>query len=301
MGNGIYRSADQGLTWSHSGLTKTIFSVSALPDRLFAGAIDGVYRSDDNGNSWVASGNGLPSGNAVFTLLRDGNNIFAGLNTYGVYISTDQGVNWTARNNGISGLTVYSLIKHDSILFAGTYTGVYRSMDNGANWTQVNNGLSSIWVNTLASFENGILAGTFNGLFLSKNNGNSWINVSEGLTDTDINSILVSGNTIFAGTAHNGVWSNVLSVILGDEENRPSARVRVFPNPAHDQIYLKSCDPAMQFDKIRIFNILGTLVLSCDFEKTNYHCLDISSLPGGLYILVLKIEEKDQQIKLLVR
>jgi photosystem II stability/assembly factor-like uncharacterized protein len=133
-GYGIYKSADQGQTWSHSGLAKYVYALSELPGKLLAGANDGVYSSTDNGISWGISSTGLPSSSAVISFLPYGTDIFAGIDNHGVYLSTDGGNSWTARNNGISSFGVNSLIKNDTVLFAGTANGIWRSLDHGEHW-----------------------------------------------------------------------------------------------------------------------------------------------------------------------
>ncbi|MEI6684436.1 MAG: T9SS type A sorting domain-containing protein [Bacteroidota bacterium] len=299
-GSGIYKSADQGQTWSHSGLARNIYALSELPGKLLAGAGDGIYCSTDNGISWLASNSGLPSSPQVFSLLPAGTDLFAGLYNNGVYFSSDNGSSWAARNNGIAGLTVYALAKNDSSLFAGTYGGIYRSMDDGAHWNAVNYGLWSLWVNTLANTANGLLAGTFNGLFLSKNNGNYWADVSDGLADKDINSVAVSGDTVFAGTNNNGVWSNLLSVLSGVQETGNPAGILVYPNPAHDRVTVSSSGPGFPSDRVRIYDLLGNVVGSADPGTVCRYGLNISALPRGLYILVVKCAGMDRQMKLLV-
>jgi len=299
-GNGIYKSADQGQTWLHSGLTRNIYALSELPGKLLAGASDGIYSSTDNGASWWASDSGLPSSPQVFSLLPAGTEVFAGLYNNGVYISADNGTSWTARNNGLQGLTVGTLAKNDSSLFAGTYNGIYRSMDDGAHWTAVNYGLQSLEINVLLNTSNGILAGTFNGLYLSENNGNYWVNVSDGLADKDINSVAVSGNTVFAGTNNNGVWSNLLSVISGVKETGNPKGILVFPNPARDRVTVASPDRGQTFDLVSIYNLLGNLVCSADPGGVSRCTLDVSALPRGLYILVVSRAGTDQRMKLTV-
>ena len=300
FGYGIYKSADQGQTWFHSGLTKAVSAMSELPGKLFAGASDGMYRSTDNGISWSASGSGLPSSSGVMSLLPFGTEIFAGLDSKGVYISTDGGNSWTARNNGISTLSVNSLIKKDTLLFAGTSNGVRRSIDHGEHWTVVNNGLSTLMITSMANVANGILAGTTDGLFFSENNGDTWTNVSAGLTDKNINDVAVIGDNVFVGLNFSGVWTTLLSTMTGVKDNADMKRITCYPNPAHDFLTVKSSDPGMKIDLIRVYDLLGNPVSTASPANVSQFELDIRSLPRGLFILVIRSNGNDQQMKFIV-
>jgi len=295
--DGIYKSADQGLTWSHSGLATAINALSELPGKLFAGSYDGMYISNDNGISWIASGSGLPPSGIVFALLPFGTEMFAGLGSQGVYISTDGGNSWSARNNGISTLGVRSLVKKDTLLFAGTSNGVRRSPDHGEHWTVVNNGLTSLTITSMINAGNGILAGTTNGLFYSQNNGDSWTNVSAGLPVKYIYDVSVLGDHVFVGLEFYGVWTMPLSTITGVKENADLKGITCYPNPAHDFLTVKSSCPESRFDLIRVYDMLGNLVSSACPANQNAFSLDVSNLQGGIYILQVRAGAMNQRLK----
>ena len=76
---------------------------------LFAGTYGGgVYRSNDNGLSWTAVNNGLTD-SFVLSLAVRGNTLFAGTSEHGVFRSTDNATTWTATNAAWPNLDVYSL------------------------------------------------------------------------------------------------------------------------------------------------------------------------------------------------
>jgi len=108
---------------------------------------DGVYKSADGGTSWSAVNNGLPSDN-VYALAIDPSSpdtLYAGTDGSGVYKSTDGGATWSAVNNGLDDLLayyVYSLAIDPSspdTLYAGTDDGVYKSSNGGASWISISN------------------------------------------------------------------------------------------------------------------------------------------------------------------
>lgn len=137
----------------------------------------GIYRSFDNGQSWSLLTNGLASleGLAIDIpflefyylgvidmLVGEEGNIYAATAGFGVYRSTDNGNSWSPINNGLESLSISSLAMNDSgDLFLGNSWpgGVYRSMDKGENWEPF--GLADTAVLSLAMLQDGyLLAGT---------------------------------------------------------------------------------------------------------------------------------------------
>ncbi len=110
---------------------------------LFAGTFgDGVFRSTDNGDTWTEVNNGL-SAAVIQALAVSGTNLYAaGLG--GVYVLTDNGENWTSIGDGITFPIISAFGVDGNNLFAGTQgMGIFFSSDNGANWNTINDGLNS--------------------------------------------------------------------------------------------------------------------------------------------------------------
>ncbi len=88
---GVYRSSDNGITWTpvSSGITTvSVKSLTVSGAYVLAGTDDsGVFISGDNGASWTPVNNGLPSGCSVNAFTICGSNIFAATNGNGIYIS----------------------------------------------------------------------------------------------------------------------------------------------------------------------------------------------------------------------
>ncbi len=127
---GVYRSGDNGVTWTQkaNGLTNyDVFSLLIKGNYLFAGTNAGVFRSSDNGDNWT-----FLAGGSVHSLkVTCGSDIYAGLlNNGGVSHSTDNGNTWTGYNGGNNWYTsaVTSLTVLGSQMFAATLgTGIYKS------------------------------------------------------------------------------------------------------------------------------------------------------------------------------
>jgi photosystem II stability/assembly factor-like uncharacterized protein len=115
---------------------------------------NGVFKSADGGASWSSASDGLP-GPFVITLVmnpQNTNTLYALMNGYGVYKTTDGGTNWNPAGSGLPPccfgvdlLELPTLVidpQHpDTLYTAPSYSGVYKTTDGGANWVAVNSGL----------------------------------------------------------------------------------------------------------------------------------------------------------------
>ncbi|HNU13136.1 MAG TPA: T9SS type A sorting domain-containing protein, partial [Chitinophagaceae bacterium] len=75
----------------------------------------------------------------------------------------------------------------------------------------------------------------------------------------------------------------------------------VYPNPAQDQLTISNIDKE-NYNSLAVYNMLGTLL----FQQTinsNTARLDVSTLSGGVYVLVLRssLTRKEQQLRFVVK
>lgn len=191
-------------------------------------------------SQWVQVSNGI--GNlCIYSVVANGNTLFAGTPLNGVFQSIDYGANWTqtSLNTGICCLEV-----NGSNIFAGTInSGVFISTNNGINWTQTtlndkeilainvngiyinaatnsrgiylstNNGVN--WshnlgfsvVDAFVRKENNMFSGIYftnSGVYVSSNNGVSWY--PTGLLNHQVQTLIVIGNNVLAGTNLEGIY-----------------------------------------------------------------------------------------------
>jgi hypothetical protein len=144
MSGFIFKSTDQGLTWTESstGLSQfsSTFNVVGLNDNLFTASADGVYRSTNAGISWSLAMNGMSSG-AVYAIEVYGNTLLAGKGDGSFYKSTDDGNNWVNISDGLppagSTSAIEAIWLTGNNLLSGTYsTGVF--------WRPANEVITSI-------------------------------------------------------------------------------------------------------------------------------------------------------------
>jgi photosystem II stability/assembly factor-like uncharacterized protein len=133
VGNGIYRSADAGLTWTHLALedAQQIPDLAVDPkdpDRLYAAVLGhpfgpssqrGIYRSTDGGKNWtrVFYIDDNTGGSCVKIDPRDSNVLYAAL--------------WNVRAGPWEDKNVYN----------GTAGGLFKSSDGGDHWRRLSRGL----------------------------------------------------------------------------------------------------------------------------------------------------------------
>ncbi len=156
-GDGLFRSADQAVTWSKIATTTEVGSYIArvLVQPGSTGVIlvasdMGIVRSTDGGNSWAValSGNW---GNDLGIDPITPTNFYASVYGQGIYESTDSGATWALLSGGlpVSGFARINFAvghaqpQNNVVLYAGFLTaegnlyGMYKSVNGGVAWTQL--------------------------------------------------------------------------------------------------------------------------------------------------------------------
>ena len=136
-GQGVYRSVNNGVTWSVS-LQSTVdyVEVAALDNYAFAGAFFGGARYSSNyGSTWFQS-SGFPTDASVFALGPVGDGVvLAGtdLSPSWIYASFDNGLLYSPYSEGLfENASVEAFAVTDTFMFAGTdYNGVWRRLRPG--------------------------------------------------------------------------------------------------------------------------------------------------------------------------
>jgi len=207
-GNGIFRSANFGASWTR---VFTLFGLSLARhgSTLYAGTSNGVYRSTDDGATWTPINSGMAF-NWVYTLAAVPNGsgviLFANLMR-----SIDGGATWAPAANGIPNpaATAFAHAPNASggtDVFVGTGRGVFRSSDFGGNWTDVSFIFSL--VQALETTPTGaILAGSEVDVFRSTDAGGTWTNTNANTAPLDfaVNLNGSNGVSLFTCDAQSGI------------------------------------------------------------------------------------------------
>jgi photosystem II stability/assembly factor-like uncharacterized protein len=206
--DGIYRSANLGLSWSKTslGLPRDLAINAIAVDPVTPGTVyygtqgDGVERSLNSGGTLDSVNDGLPDSANVNTLLvQPGRHdrLVAGLGAPGggVYVAAG-GTSWTA--SGLRGRLVNAVVadpRDPDTLYAGLGdSGIGWSADGGNNWRILDHGLpAAAPVLALAVDPHNalhILAGTDRGLYSTSDQGDTWTAAGSGLPVGAVNALL---------------------------------------------------------------------------------------------------------------
>ncbi|MGZ4017265.1 MAG: T9SS type A sorting domain-containing protein [Mucilaginibacter sp.] len=175
--------------------------VKTVGSTMYAGTGNGVFRSADNGQTWSAANSGMAR-KGTHALAVAGNTIYAGTDYDGVYYSTNDGANWSAKNTGLNNLNIISLFSSTAGMFVSNSNGIYFS--SGGAWTSANNGIPSNYpIYTFAQMGDTVFGGTYGlGLYFTTNNGGSWVQAGGGFpANTFVYALITDGNNIYAGTS----------------------------------------------------------------------------------------------------
>jgi photosystem II stability/assembly factor-like uncharacterized protein len=183
VGNGIYRSADAGITWSHLALddAQQIPDLAVDPrdpNRLYAAVLGhpygpssqrGIYRSLDGGKNWtrVLYIDDDTGGSCVKIDPHDPNVLYAGL--------------WNVRSGPWE----------DNDVFNGPAGGLYKSVDGGDHWRKLTQGLpenlsqievaiapsrpARLYATVATTAEGDYSSGAGLGVYRSEDGGDNWV------------------------------------------------------------------------------------------------------------------------------
>ncbi len=210
VGDGLFRSTDQGLTWTRLGqdvITCCEKTIAWSGNMIVVNTYNygPLFISNNNGVTWTEIGGSLPSDNftGVTILSHD---IFVATYQHGVFKSTDNGQTFIASNNGLTSTITYSIEAGDTRIYAGTGNGLFVSNDHGANWSVISNTLlQGHEIFHLAISGSTLLAGGFDALFYSTDNGVSWTQASLGINNPGVLSVAIDNSRFLAGT-NSGVY-----------------------------------------------------------------------------------------------
>jgi photosystem II stability/assembly factor-like uncharacterized protein len=335
IGRGVYRSTDQGKTWTevNSGLTITLVLALIInsDQYLFAGTyLGGVFRSTDNGDTWEPVNDGLTESFVAELAVNSAGHLFAGTDA-GVFRSTDNGDSWNLSNTGLPPSRVFALaVNAADHIFAGADGGVFRSTNNGNSWDELNIGLNAPSVPALAINDAGhvfaaVAGSDGGGVFRSLDNGDHWEPVNAGLPQV---TVLALGfdrqGRILAGTDSSGVFRSIGTTTSVDEEGDDIplsfALAQNYPNPFWSGATSRSVADAaprgagnpsttIAFDlakpapvKLRVFDVTGreVAVLTNQFFQAGTHKIVFTpnGLADGVYFYRIEAGEFAQTKKL---
>ena len=184
IGGGIYKSEDDGLTWSKSddGISQNtkVSDLTIVENTLFVSTgypinigDRGVFKSDDFGQTWQPTG----LSDSQLRLIRTTSNqqLIAGSNVSSIFISNNKGKSWIQTGKEIENWAVFQIIENNNYLFANGESGIWRASIPVKEWVQIRNGMGS-----LVKLSNGNILMAENGVILrTEDNGDTWESISD--------------------------------------------------------------------------------------------------------------------------
>ncbi|MBK9270316.1 MAG: hypothetical protein IPM48_01850 [Saprospiraceae bacterium] len=273
-------------------IDSTIFA--AVEDRITL-ADDGIYRAVKNGiGGWTKVSKGLPKNFARPTVLSTNNiDLLIGSQSHGIYkynIKSDSCIKifdaCCIYSLIIEGQNIYAGSENGKI---------FRSLDNGINWETINiNSGSGSKVNSIVIKDNSIFASTdFPGyIFQSKDNGHIWNDISEGLSAPGVNTLAIIENIIFAGTSWGVYLRNLSELISSNQEfSDKNLEMAIIPNPIIGSLKINKIK---NIDCVKIQNTIGETLYNFNriqLDLLNSE-LDLTDLISGIYIISIFYENE---------
>lgn len=203
-GQGIFRSTNDGATWSNVWLSNRNSAMSfakADTSLIFLGSYqDGLYRTSDEGRTWAKAGLGS---NSAIGLTYTSQRVLLAASDSGVFRSTDKGETWSFI---LLGAEVQSIAQApNEILFATTFgLGIFRSTDQGISWDKLKSGVSPEYFGAVGVDSTGrIFVAAQDGIIYSTDSGDSWSRLpSYQDTDVQLTVYFHPNGSIFVGAFH---------------------------------------------------------------------------------------------------
>lgn len=175
-GEGIYRSANNGVSWTNVFNSPSVYvnDFTTSGTKIYAAASNGLLQSQ-SGTVWsYVTSNTLPS--LITQVAANGSVVYAASGSpTKLYKSSDDGSSWSLTSFPANAPDITEILINGSTVFVGTTSDAYRSTDNGATWStyaDLDHDIYSISAKGSRLFETAISGnGTMK---FSNDNGNSW-------------------------------------------------------------------------------------------------------------------------------
>ena len=289
---GIYRSKDNGNTWTKSGLdSMSVWSlILNSQGDFFAGTEDGVFYSKDKGDTWQQL-NGLDSIKVTSLVINSNDELYAGTYRQGIFRFSENNWQQIASGSTISWDVVITFNSNNELLAGSSKEGVFRFTNNNQNFIQSNSGLIISEIEDLVSNNKGDIFAVIEnrGIFKSSDKGNSWEQTS--LNNKLILTLAVNlhGHIFAGGQGYSGFWRSTDNGVNWTKLGLDSTIIRtiaVMPNNAifvgtYDGIF-RSEDNGESWEQAG-FNDGGVIRSLAINSRNEIFAVVFSHEPRGIY------------------
>ncbi len=316
--NQIVKSTDNGQSWTTvtpPAPSTTLQLLGANGSTLFAYAdapADAYYVSTNGGANWTDITANLP-GSFMPTLVKgDGTTAYlVGFDTSTpneyyprVYTSANNGtVDWTLTMTGIDTGNLQAMDQDENLLIATPAVGKaffsirYNNWEhqlmrwNINTWEEVTaSGINNLDLESIGYHNGDLIVSLWNnGVYRSSNNGDSFTelgNLPEGLS---ANAMAFLGDILYI-SSNQGFWMYDLTTSLPKQFSDANT-LYFHPNPASGRVTLNQ--PASH---VAVYTTTGVKVMAFQPQQNT---LDLSDVPNGVYILVIKSDSQTLTTKLI--
>ncbi len=236
LGDGIYKTADGGMTWSS---VTTGIGIRWQPGYYIAinPADPGVFYAVNGQNIRIYTGEGagyndyyVAAANLTCIAVDPANPLvlYAGTDSEGLFKSINGGQTWTAINNNIRAQnfphseshSLYIDASDPDIIYAGSINGGYRSITGGDTWEKINHPSWEIAAFATHPSLPGVVYSIRDRVYKSTDSGasGSWTDPSGGsfggFGDSDLGIVPTAPNVLYAGVSGSGTGAEGVYISL---------------------------------------------------------------------------------------
>lgn len=274
----------------------------------------GIYRSTDNGASWSAFNSGIVHDGGVpapvLNIWTSDSRVMM-RTLEGTY--TLSGNTWTRINNTFPTDTYYStvIIRGDSLI-VGSNHGLMVSVNNGASWQMLKHGLPATGINLYFLHYFRYLEEYYAFDYLNDNmyklSDTTWAPAGFSIPgEMSVAGFSSAGNILYAGMIDHGIWKyNKTQTGIGDNAELPG-KFRLdqnYPNPFNPATLISFALPASGGVTLRVFSITGEMVrelVNGDMEAGEHRVsFDAGDLNSGVFFYTLSYAGKSQSGKMIL-